>query len=193
MINLRIIVASTRPGRKGPAIASWIYKLCTANPLLNTAILDLSEINLPFLDETKHPRFQEYANQHTKNWSKEIENSDAFIIVTPEYNHSFPAPLKNALDFLYWEWNYKPIAFVSYGGVAGGARAVQQLTPVTTALNMMPLSESVCIPSFTKYIDDSGNFNAENGLILSAEAMLAALTKWAEILPGMRRKKNSIP
>lgn len=193
MISLKIIIASTRPGRKGPAIAAWIFEWCKKNSLFSTEVLDLVEINLPFLDEPKPARLKEYTNEHTKSWSREIDNSDAFIIVTPEYNHGYPASLKNAMDFLYWEWNYKPVAFVSYGGVAGGTRAVQQLHQVATSLNMMPLPESVCIPAFTKYIDNKGTFIAEDWLVISAETMLTELMKWAEILTDMRMKQPVMP
>ena len=134
------------------------------------------------MDEPHHPRFQNYTKQHTKDWSEKINGADAFIIVTAEYNHGIPAPLKNALDFVYKEWNYKPVAFVSYGGVAAGTRCVQMLKQVTTALKMVPIVESINLPFFEKYIDDEHNFNPEDGLARSAEIMLAELLKWAENL-----------
>src|SRR5437870_5672231 len=120
MFSLKIIIASTRPGRKGPFIGSWIFELSTQKKMFDAGVLDLAIINLPFLDEPHHPRLQQYQQEHTKNWSKLINSADAFIIVTPEYNYGYTAPLKNALDFLYHEWSYKPVAFVSYGGIAGG-------------------------------------------------------------------------
>ena len=153
---------------------------------MEVEILDLATINLPFLDEPKHPRFKDYSQEHTKKWSKTIDDADGFIIVTAEYNFGYPAPLKNALDFLYQEWNYKPVAFVSYGGIAGGTRAVQQLKQVVTAQKMVPIVEAVNIPFFTKYIDESGKFNGDEILIKSAENMLKELGKWAEILSTMR-------
>lgn len=186
MINLKIILASTRPGRKGPAICAWIYELCKKYDQFNIELLDLAVIGLPFLDEPKHPRLKEYTKEHTKNWSKKIEDADAFIIVTCEYNYGYPASLKNALDFLFHEWTYKPVAFVSYGGIAGGTRAVQQLKQVVTAQKMMPVTESVNIPFFEKHIND-GFFIPQQNHINSAEAMLAELLKWAHALSEMRK------
>ncbi|MEO6453564.1 MAG: NAD(P)H-dependent oxidoreductase, partial [Ginsengibacter sp.] len=117
--------------------------------------------------------------------------ADAFVMVTAEYNYGYPAPLKNALDYLFAEWNYKPVAFVSYGGIAGGTRAVQQLKQVVTAQKMMPITEIVNIPFFTKYIDDKGIFNTDKILHQSADAMLAELVKWANGLKEMREKNSA--
>ena len=188
MFNLKIIISSTRPGRRGPAIASWIFELAKERKEFNVILLDLAIINLPFLDEPKHPRFKNYMHDHTKAWSKMIDDSDAFIIVTAEYNYGYPAPLKNALDYLYQEWNYKPVAFVSYGGTAGGTRAVQQLKQVVTAQKMMPLAESVNVPLFEKHIDGHGKFNPEEGLVKSAGGMFNELYKWTEALAPLRKK-----
>lgn len=188
MTKLKIIIASTRPGRKGPAVAAWVHALISQRKELDVEILDLAVINLPFLDEPKHPRLKEYTKEHTKAWSKTIDEADCFVLVTAEYNFGYPAPLKNALDFLYQEWNYKPVAFVSYGGVAGGTRAVQQLKQVVTAQKMMPIAEAVNIPFFTKHIDDHGNFSGDDVLNKSAEDMLNELLKWADSLKPMRSK-----
>jgi NAD(P)H-dependent FMN reductase len=191
MIKLRIIIASTRPERKGPAVGSWIYEMAAKRWGTETKVFDLADINLPFLDEPKHPRFKDYTKEHTKKWSAMIEEADAFIIVTPEYNYGYPAPLKNALDFLYQEWNNKPVAFVSYGGIAGGTRAVQQLKQIVTAQKMMPVLEAVHIPFFTKYIDESGKFNGDQTMARSAEDMLTALIRWANILSRVRQDESS--
>lgn len=188
MFNLKIIVASTRPGRKGPAVAEWIYAVCKEKGGFNVELLDLAEINLPFLNEPKHPRLKEYVHDHTKAWSQTIEEGDAFIIVTSEYNFGYPAPLKNALDYLFQEWNYKPVGFVSYGGISAGTRAVQQLKQVVTAQKMMPITESVNIPFFTSHIDAEGKFNANETLSRSASDMLSELEKWTAALAPMRKK-----
>src|SRR5438067_873325 len=119
MTELKIIIASTREGRKGPAIASWIFDMAKQRSEFNTELLDLAETALPFLDEPNHPRLRQYTKEHTKNWSRIIDASEAFIFVMPEYNFGFNAPLKNAIDFLHNEWLYKPVGFVSYGGIAG--------------------------------------------------------------------------
>ena len=188
MFNLKIIVASTRPGRKGIAVAEWMYTWAKLKPEWNTTLLDLAVINLPFLDEPEHPRLKKYTKEHTKQWSAAIEEADAFLIVTPEYNFGYPAPLKNALDFLYQEWNYKPVAFVSYGGIAGGTRAVQQLKQVVTAQNMVPVTSAVNIPFFTKHIDATGMFIGDEILNKSADTMFQELLKWTEALAVMRVK-----
>jgi len=187
MTNVKMILASTRPSRKGPAVANWAYELAGKQSAWQLKMLDLAAVNLPLLDEPEHPRFQKYQHEHTKAWSKEIAEADAFIIVTAEYNFGYPAPLKNALDFLYHEWSYKPVAFVSYGGVAGGTRAVQQLKQVVTALKMMPIAESVNIPFFEKQLDEQGRFNAPEGLVKSAETMYAELQRWVDAMAPLRK------
>ena len=189
MLTLKVIIVSTRPGRKGPAIANWIFELAKQHPDFDTELVDLAQVNLPFLDEPNHPRLRQYQHEHTKAWSKTIEQSDAFIIVTPEYNFSFPATIKNALDYLHSEWQYKPVAFVSYGGVAAGTRAVQMLKQVVTTLKMMPMFESINIPSFTKFIDDQGVFHSEPGMDKAAKAMLDELARWATTLRPMRAQR----
>ncbi len=112
---------------------------------------------------------QKYEKEHTKKWSASIEAADAFIFVMPEYNFGYPATLKNALDILYIEWNYKPVAFVSYGGVAAGTRSVQAIKQVITAMKMVPMVEAVNVPFFTKYIDDQNKFNADDTIQKSAD------------------------
>jgi len=188
MVRLKIILASTRPGRKGPFVAKWIHQLAKKNKHFKIELLDLKEIALPFHDEPIEPVHQDYRHAHTKRWSQAIDDGDAFIFVHPEYNHGYSAPLKNALDYLFKEWNYKPVAFVSYGGIAGGTRAAQMLVQVVTALKMMPLTESVHIPFFTKYIKDDV-FTADKFLNGSAQKMLKELVKWAESLKKTRNKK----
>lgn len=188
MLNLKIIIASTRPGRKAPAITDWFNNIALQHSEFNVEVLDLKEINLPFFDEPEHPRLRKYQHQHTKDWSAKIDEADAFVIVTSEYNYGYPATIKNAIDYLSQEWHYKAMGFVSYGGVAAGTRAVQMLKPVITALGMMPITESVHIPMFTKFIDDNGKFNGDEVLNNSANAMLNALYKWAVALKTMRTK-----
>ena len=189
MYNLKIIIASTRPGRKGPALANWIFDVAKKHTEFSVELLDLAVINLPFLDEPNHPRFQKYTKEHTKKWSATIAAADAFIFVTPEYNFGYPATLKNALDFLYNEWTYKPVAFVSYGGIAGGTRSMQALKQVISAMNMVPVLEAVNVPFFTKYIDEQNKFNADEIIQKSAEGMLKELGRWTETLQQMRNKK----
>ena len=186
MFQLKIIIASTRPGRKGPAVASWIGEIARTHPAFEVTVLDLQEINLPFFDEPNHPRLHNYEHDHTRKWSEMINGADAFIFVMPEYNYGYTAPLKNALDYLAMEWQYKPVGFVSYGGIAGGTRAIQLLKPVITTLKMVPITEAVNIPFFTKYIDDQEQFVGDEILLKGADDMLKELAKWTAALKPMR-------
>jgi NAD(P)H-dependent FMN reductase len=189
MNKLKIIIGSTRPGRKGPFIAKWIAELASQYKDFDVEILDLAEINLPLLDEPNHPRLRNYMNQHTKDWSRMIEDADAFIFVTPEYNYSYGAVLKNAIDYLHHEWQYKPVAFVSYGGLAGGTRAVQALKLVTNSLKMVAVNEAVNITFFMKYINKDNIFNGEEVHLTAAKLMLDELLNWTVVLKNMREEK----
>jgi NAD(P)H-dependent FMN reductase len=161
-------------------------ELAQKNADYNPELLDLAEINLPLMDEPNHPRLKQSQHEHTNQWSKKISEGDAFIIVLAEYNFGFPAPIKNAIDYLFLEWMYKPVAFVSYGGVSGGLRSTQMLKQVVTAVHMMPIVDSVNIPFFNKLIDDHGVFNATDIITKSAEVMLVELERWAKALKTMR-------
>ena len=149
-------------------------------------VVDLAELNLPMLDEPNHPRLRQYTHQHTKDWSARIAGSDAFVIVTPEYNHGYSAPVKNAIDYLHHEWHYKPVGFVSYGGVAAGTRAMQQLKQVVTALRMLPLTDAVNIPFHTQFLDDDGRVQANEVMEQAADVMLDELVRVAETLRPLR-------
>lgn len=186
--KLKIIIGSTRPSRKGPIVANWFTEIAKQHSDFDVEVLDLKEINLPLMDEPEHPRLQKYAHEHTKSWSKVINEADAYVIVTPEYNFGYPATLKNALDYLSVEWQDKPMAFVSYGGVSAGTRAVQELKSPVTTLGMVPLTEAVNIPFFAQFINEKGIFEGNEPLIKSAHAMLKKLKYWTEALQQMRKK-----
>lgn len=186
--KLKIIIGSTRPSRKGPIVAKWFLEIAKQHPFFDIEVLDLKEINLPFLDEAEHPRFQKYANEHTKKWSTIIAEADAFVVITPEYNYGYPAPLKNALDYLSAEWNDKPMGFVSYGGVSAGTRAVQELKSPVTTLGMMPIPQAVNIPFFTQFINSEDVFEGNDQLIASANLMLEKLLQWTKALKRMREE-----
>jgi NAD(P)H-dependent FMN reductase len=188
MLNLKIIIATTREGRKGPAVAEWFHSIAATHTEFKVEMVDLATINLPMFDEPQHPVLRKYKYQHTKDWSAIVDDADAFVIVTAEYNYSFPASIKNALDYVYQEWNYKPVAFVSYGGLSGGIRSVQALKQVVNALKMVALADAVHIPSFKKRIDDHNVFTSDGHLDKSAGNMLTELNKWAVALKEMRSK-----
>ena len=148
--------------------------------------MDLAELALPMMDEPNHPRLQQYTKPHTISWSERVEAADAVVFVTPEYNHSFSAPLKNAIDYLQVEWGHKAAGFVSYGGVSAGTRAVQMLKQVVVALRMMPATAAVPIPFIARKIDADGKFTADQPLEESVTAMLPELERIALALQTLR-------
>lgn len=186
MLKLAIITVSTREGRKGPAVAKWFQDVAAAHAKFAITHVDLAEVNLPVFDEPNHPRLQKYEHEHTKAWSALVDAQDAYVFVTPEYNFGTPPSLNNALNYVYKEWNYKPAAFVSYGGLSGGTRGVQMSKETLTTLKVMPMYEAVNIPFFTKFIDEAGVFHGDEHHANSAKALLDELLKWAEALKPMR-------
>ena len=186
MPRLSIIIGSTRPGRAGLPIADWFADRARGHGGFEIDVVDLAELNLPMLDEPNHPRLRQYTHQHTKEWSARVAGSDAIVIVTPEYNHGYSAAVKNAIDYLHHEWHYKPVGFVSYGGVAAGTRAMQQLKQVVTALRMLPLTDAVNIPFHTQFLDDDGRVQANEVMEQAADVMLDELVRVAEALRPLR-------
>ena len=185
-VKVGIVIASTRPGRVGLSVGEWVRDRAAEHAGFEIKVLDLAEINLPFMDEPNHPRLRQYIHQHTKDWSAAVDDLDAFVFVLPEYNYGMTAPLKNALDFLSQEWQYKPVGLVSYGGLAGGTRAAQMLKQVVTALKMMPLTEAVAIPFVNQYLDDEQRFQPTESMENSLETMFKELGRWAVALQAMR-------
>lgn len=175
---VQIFVCSTREKRIGLPIGQWVEALARKRDDIEVELIDLKEINLPMFDEPHHPRLGKYEHEHTKRWSAVVSRADGFVFVTPEYNHSFPASLKNAIDYLNAEWKFKPVAFVSYGGVAAGTRAVQALKPVLACFHMMPLFEAVNIPFVHALFEHAGKFRPEPGLEEAANTMLDKLVFW---------------
>ena len=184
--KLEIIIASTRPGRVGLPVGLWFADWAREHSRFEVEVVDLAKLNLPFMDEPKHPRLRQYVHQHTKDWSAKVESADAFVFVTPEYNHSMNAPLKNALDYLSQEWQSKPVGFVSYGGVSGGTRAVQVIKPVVAALKMMAIPEAVNIPFVNQFINEEKQFEPNEITEKAATTMLNELYRWALALRPLR-------
>jgi NAD(P)H-dependent FMN reductase len=189
MLKLNVIIASTRPGRVGPAVGKWFFDFAASQGTFDVELVDLAEFHLPLLDEPAHPRLRQYTHDHTKAWSAQVDAADAFVFVTPEYNFGPPPSLVNALDYLYNEWNYKPVAFVSYGGVSGGLRSVQMTKLVVTTLKMVPIVEAVTIPFFNQFINEAGEFTANEMQEKSATETLSELLRWAEALQTLRAPK----
>ena len=184
---LQVVTVSTREGRKGPAVAAWFEGVAKTHGKFAVEPIDLKTFNLPLMDEAAHPRLRQYQHEHTKAWSASVMRADAFVFVTPEYNLSTPPSLLNALDYLVHEWAYKPVGFVSYGGVSGGLRSVQMTKLTVTALKMMPMYEGVVLPLFASALDaETGRFAPPELQAKSGIAMLDELLRWAEALKPLR-------
>ena len=185
-LRLGILISSVREGRAGEPIAKWFVQAAARHGAFAPELIDLKAVNLPMLDEPHHPRLQQYTRESTKTWSAVIAGCDAFVFVTPEYNFGPPPALVNALDHLYVEWQYKPVGFVSYGGVSAGTRSIQAAKQVVTALKMMPMFESVSIPFVSKVVDTAaGTFDSEQQE-KPAAAMLTELARWTRALAVLR-------
>ncbi|HUC89263.1 MAG TPA: NAD(P)H-dependent oxidoreductase [Patescibacteria group bacterium] len=175
--RIYIIVGSTRPSRIGDTVAKWVsdnIHTDNAQGNIDVEIIDLAKLDLPMLNEPENAKSRHYMHDHTKKWSQMVQKADGFIIVTPEYNASFPAPLKNALDYLYHEWSGKPMAFVGYGW-GGGKRAVAHLRDVAADLKTKPLTSQVSIML-------SGDILDEQGQLIEPAAALAAYKKDVEAM-----------
>jgi NAD(P)H-dependent FMN reductase len=193
MPTLQIIIASTRPGRLGLPVAEWINAVAIKHGGFDQVeLVDLAEWNLPFMDEPNHPRLRRYVHQHTLDWSATIDRADAFLIVMPEYNFGYTAPLKNAIDYLAQEWAYKPAGLVSYGGVSAGTRAAQMIKQVLTTLKMTPIPEAVHIPFIAQSIDADGALRPNETMDTSADAMLGELVHWTAALAPLRERARRL-
>ncbi|WP_163513142.1 NADPH-dependent FMN reductase [Fodinicola acaciae] len=181
--RLLVVIASTRPGRVGPRIASWFASY--AATAFDVTVADLAEIDLPMLDEPEHAATGIYAHEHTRRWSVIVADADAIVFVMPEYNGGFTAPLKNALDFLYDEWRDKPVGFVGYGMSSGGMRAVHMIKPVLLALGMVPVSSAVTV-RLREVVDGDGHLVPHAAMAEAAAELVADLARLAPALAGLR-------
>jgi NAD(P)H-dependent FMN reductase len=154
-------------------------------------LTDLYELDLPLLDEPNHPRLRQYTKEHTKAWSETVDGADAVVFVTAEYNHSFTAALKNAIDYLHHEWRHKPLGFVSYGGVAAGTRAMQALKPVAIAVALVPVVAAVNIPFVQQFVSDDGAIVGNDVMVDAASAMLDELMTMHGALAPLRAASAS--
>lgn len=176
-IRIAIILGSTRPGRRGDQIASWVLSAATAHGGAEYALVDLAEHDLPNLDEPGNPSQQNYTQPKTRAWSRVIDGFDGYVFVVPEYNHSFPGALKNAIDYLYREWNNKAAGIVSYGGRVAGVRAAESLRLVLAELQLATVREQTAVailPTFS-----TGQFVPTDSLRASLGEMLTQVSAWA--------------
>lgn len=186
MPTLHVVITSTREGRAGLPIAEWFVERATQHGQFDVELVDLKAVNLPIVDEPHHPRLRKYRHAHTKAWSESVTRADAFVFVTPEYNYFGSPGLINAIDYVYWEWHYKPAGFVSYGGASGGMRSVQAVKPLLTTVKVMPLPEAVNIHSFAQHLD-AGVFKSTEALDKAATVMLDELRRWTTALAPLRQ------
>src|SRR3569833_9946 len=181
MYKLKIISSTVRPGRKGPIIVKWITDLAKASGNFEVEFLDLGEINLPLMNVAVYPIMKQYEHEHTKQWSAKIDEADAFIFVTAEYDYSYPASLKNALEYLVHEWAYKPAGIVSYSaGAFAGVRGVMSLKSDLLSLKTIGLGEMVNIPLVHQFINEENEFVADEKLEKAANLMLTQVIRWAK-------------
>lgn len=184
-MKLTMVLASVREGRAGEAIAQWFLARAQAHGKFEVELADLKALKLPILDEPEHPRLKKYVHDSSKRWSEIVGGSDAFVFVTPEYNYTMPPSLVNALDTVYHEWTYKPVGFVSYGGVSGGIRSVQTGKLMVTGFKMMPMVEAVNIPFFSQLMEN-GVFKSNELHDKAVPVMLDELLRWATALRTLR-------
>jgi len=184
VVDIGVILGSTRPGRNGEKVARWVMESVGDRQDASFELIDLLEWELPHLDERIPPSMHRYEHDHTKAWAENVARFDGFIIITPEYNHGVPGVLKDALDFVYAEWNNKAVGIVSYGSV-GGARAAEQLRLIAGELQMADVRAQVCLPFVTEF-DSEHNFVPTSFAEKSLGAMLDQLVAWSEALAPLR-------
>src|SRR5438552_19077593 len=186
MIKIAIIIGSTRPGRNGEAVAKWVYEVARKRKDAEFELVDIKDFNLPLLDEPVPPIMGQYSKPHTKAWAAKIEEFDAYVFVTPEYNHGTSGALKNAIDFLFAEWNNKVAGFVSYGG-AGGARAVEQLRLVLAEVQIATVRNQVLLSMFTDF-ENFSVFKPHARHEKSVNEVFDQVIAWGGALKALREK-----
>lgn len=190
MLKVKIIMGSTREGRNGGKVGEYIQGVAATEPGWEVEYLDLKTLDLPMYADAVSPSFRESLDglpEVIKEWSHSIEEADAYVIVTPEYNHGYPAPLKNAIDWLFKEWNRKPVAFVSYGALLAGGRAVEQLRQVVAELHMTSIRAQVLFPAVWEAFDTNGQ-PKDPATEERVRGMFRELSWWGNALKEAREK-----
>jgi NAD(P)H-dependent FMN reductase len=186
MLKVAIIIGSTRPGRKGEVVARWVHEIAAKRTDASFEVVDIAAFDLPLLDEPLPPMMNQYSKPHTRAWAAKIATFDAFVFVTPEYNHSTSGALKNAIDFLYREWNDKAAGFVGYGSV-GGTRAVEQLRLVMGEIKVADVRAQVALSMYTDF-ENFSIFKPRPQQVAAVNAMLDDLVAWGQALQTMRTR-----
>ena len=191
MIKIQVILSTTRPERRSEQIGKWVMSELSKNKEVEAELIDLKEWNLPFFDEAKSMmsiKDEEISSDLIRDWGKKIAEADGYIIVTAEYNHGYPAVLKNALDYAYYQWHKKAIGFVAYGASVGGARSVEQLRQVAIELQMAPVANAVYIPAVWEKLKSDGSIE-QPGLKEGLDSMMEQLLWWTKALKNAREDK----
>jgi NAD(P)H-dependent FMN reductase len=188
-MRIAVIVGSTRPGRLGIQVAQWAYDIAQKRGDADYELVDLVDFNLPLLDEPIPPSMGQYSKEHTKAWAAKIASFDGFIFVTPEYNHSTCGALKNAIDFLYEEWNNKVAGFIGYGS-AGGVRAVETLRLIMSEVQVATVRSQVILSLFTDF-ENLSTFKPADRHEKSVHQMMDQLLAWGGALGGLRDNKQT--
>lgn len=186
-LNVGVILGSTRPGRLGESVAKWVHDIAAKRTDARFELVDLKDFHLPLLDEPIPPSVGKYSHPHTKAWAAKIASFDAFVFVTPEYNHSLSGALKNAIDFLYAEWSNKAAGFVSYGS-AGGVRAVEHLRLIMAEIQIADVRAQVHLSLHTDFENYSA-FKPHASKAETVTAMLNQVVAWGGALKALREKK----
>jgi NAD(P)H-dependent FMN reductase len=186
MLKVAVIIGSTRPGRKAEAVARWVHGIATKRADAEFEVVDIQDFDLPLLDEPAPPSMGKYTRPHTRAWSAKIASFDAYVFVTPEYNHATSGALKNALDYLYREWNNKAAGFVGYGSV-GGTRAVEQLRLVMGELQVADVRAQVALSLFTDF-ENFTTFKPAPMHEKSVNTMLDQVIAWGSALKTLRKE-----
>jgi NAD(P)H-dependent FMN reductase len=186
-VSIGIVLGSTRPGRRGDSLAAWVLQTARGHGGADYQLVDLADHSLGNLDEPGNPTHQRYTHDHTREWSRVIGGFDGFVFVVPEYNHSFPGALKNAIDFVYNEWNDKAAGIVSYGGWAGGVRAAEALRLVLAEVQVATVRAQPAINTHAGFGLDG--YAPSEGQTSSLEVMLDQLLPWTRALQSVRADK----
>jgi NAD(P)H-dependent FMN reductase len=188
-LNIKVILGTTRPNRFGEQPAQWIFEKAKMRPDFDVELLDLRDFPMPFFEEPVPPGMAKdsYTHPVVTRWREKIREADGFIIATPEYNHGYPAVLKNALDYVYFAWNRKAVGFVAWGGLGGG-RVVEQLRGVAIELDMVPIRWAVHMVNFWALLDDTGKVNTQS-FERSGDALVEHLAWWSRALKNARAQK----
>lgn len=183
-LKIAVILGSTRPGRNGKAVADWVLEQAQHRPGATYELIDLADYPLPHLDEAIPPSAGQYAGEHTKAWAATIAAYDGFIFVTPEYNHSTSGVLKNAIDYLYGEWNNKAAGFVSYGSL-GGARAIEHLRAISAELQIADVRQQLSFSLFTDF-ENFSVFRPGPQYAAQAAVLFDQVESWSAALKHVR-------